>query len=219
MNCHEFWDHLPQKGHDITEEQAAHLAECPACTAEWAPHRALAAALHSIGEDWRKMEAPPRVETGLLAAFRSQTGFQVRRSFGRSWWTPVFAWASAAAATVALALVLIRGYQPAPVRPGTVAAPRHTVQPPTEVAFTVDADSDDDTSVLGEGFVRLPNTPRIGPNEDYNVVRVEVPGSAMIEAGISLGEDRAADTVLADVALGSDGTPRAVRLVPDGGTN
>jgi hypothetical protein len=80
------------------------------------------------------------------------------------------------------------------------------------------ADSEDDSAVYGEGFVRLPNAPRSEPNEDFNVVRVEVPGSAMIEAGISLGEDRARETVLADVALASDGTPRAVRLVSDGGT-
>jgi hypothetical protein len=87
-----------------------------------------------------------------------------------------------------------------------------------QVAST-DADADDDSSVFGEGFVRLPNAPRMEPNEDFNVVRVEVAGSAMIEAGISLSEDRAADTVLADVALASDGTPRAVRLVADGGSN
>jgi len=43
MNCQEFWDRLPQRGHDITEAQAAHLAECATCTAQWAPHRALAA--------------------------------------------------------------------------------------------------------------------------------------------------------------------------------
>jgi hypothetical protein len=58
---------------------------------------------------------------------------------------------------------------------------------------TLIVDPDDDAAVLGEGFVRLPNAPRIEPNEDYNVVRVEVPGSAMIEAGISLSEDRAAE--------------------------
>jgi hypothetical protein len=119
-----------------------------------------------------------------------------------------------AAATIALAVVLVRGYRPAPARPGTVAAPHRTVLPVAQMASA----EDDDTSALGEGFVRLPNAPRIEPNEDYNVVRVEVPGSAMIEAGISLGEDRAAETVVADVALAADGTPRAVRLVPDGGT-
>jgi len=214
MNCQEFWDHLPQRGHDITEAQAAHLAECPTCAAQWAPHRALAAGLHSMSEEWRQTEAPSRVETGLMSAFRSQTGYRVQRPLARSWWTPVVAWASVAAATIALVAVLVRDYRPAPARPGTVAAPHRTVLPVAEMASA----EDDDASALGEGFVRLPNAPRIEPNEDYNVVRVEVPGSAMIEAGISLGEDRAAETVLADVALAADGTPRAVRLVPDGGT-
>jgi hypothetical protein len=214
MNCQEFWDDLPRPGHEITQSQSAHLTECATCAAQWTPHRALAAGLHSIAEEWRQTEAPPRVEAGLMASFRAQAGYQVQRSFARSWWTPVVAWASAAAATIALAVVLVRGYQPAPAGPGRVAAPHRTVLPVAEMASA----EDDDTSALGEGFVRLPNAPRIESNEDYNVVRVEVPGSAMIAAGISLGEDRAAETVLADVALAADGTPRAVRLVPEGGT-
>lgn len=219
MNCHEFWDRLPQGGHDITEAQASHLAECAACAAQWGPHRALAAGLHSMAEEWRKLEAPAHVEEGLMAAFRSQGSFRIRRGLSRSWWTPVFAWASAAAATIALATVLVHGYQPAPVKPGTVAAPRHTPRSVVQVATTVtpDADSDDESAVLGEGFVRLPNALRIEPNEDYNVVRVEVPGSAMIAMGVSMSEDRASENVVADVALASDGTARAVRLVPDGG--
>jgi len=49
MNCQEFWDHLPQRGHDITEAQTAHLAECAICAAQWAPHRALAAGLQARG--------------------------------------------------------------------------------------------------------------------------------------------------------------------------
>jgi hypothetical protein len=40
----------------------------------------------------------------------------------------------------------------------------------------------------------------------------------MIAMGVSVGEDRATETVVADVALGPDGTARAVRLVSDGGT-
>ena len=229
MNCQEFWDHLSLQGQEITETQAAHLAACATCAAQWKQHGDLADWLRSCGEEWRQVEAPARVETGLMAAYRAQAGPRVRSSFSRppyskppyskQWWTPVFAWASAAAATVALATVLSRGYQPAPVRPGTVAAPSRTTQPKVQVAtVALQADSEDDSAVYGEGFVRLPNAPRSEPNEDFNVVRVEVPGSAMIEAGISLGEDRARETVLADVALASDGTPRAVRLVSDGGT-
>jgi len=220
MSCQEFWDNLPQRGRDITEEQAGHLAECGTCAAQWAPHRALAAGLHAMAEEWRKTEAPQRLEAGLTAAFRSQAGFQIRRSLRQSWWTPVFAWASAAAAMIALAGVLIRGYQPAPANPGTVAAPRRAPKSFVQMASlpAADPDSDDDSAVLGEGFVRLPNAPRIEPNEDYNVVRVEMPGSAMIAMGVSVSEDRAEETLLADVALASDGTARAVRLVSEGGT-
>ena len=221
MNCPEFWDQLPQRGSDITEAQSAHLAECSTCSAQWVPHQALAAALHSAGEEWRQAEAPSRVEMGLMAAFRAQQGSAARRSFSFPWWKPVFAWASAAAATIALASLLIHGSQPAPSTPRRVATPRRTSQPSVQVASATapDTDSDDESSVLGEGFVRLPNAPRIEPNEDFNVVRVELPSSAVIDAGISLSDDQTAGTVLADVALASDGTPRAVRVVNDGGSN
>jgi hypothetical protein len=221
MNCHDFWDNLPPSCRQLTAPQAEHLAVCAACATQWEPHRALAMGLHAMGQEWRKQEAPPRVEAGLTAAFRSQTAFQVRRSLHHSWWTPVFAWASAAAAMVALAVLTMHGSHPAPVKPGTVATPRRSVQSMVQTASAVlpgDADTDDAASVLGDGFVRLPNAPSIDPNEDFNVVRVEVPGSAIIAMGVSVSEERASETLLADVALGADGTARAVRLVPDSGT-
>jgi hypothetical protein len=219
MNCQEFWDHLPLRGADIKEAQAAHLAECANCAKQWAPHQALAASLHSLSAEFRHAEAPARVELGLMAAIRAQAGYRAKPSLVRSMWRPVLAWTSAAAATVALATVLVHGFQPSAATPGTGAAPRHPSRSTVQTASAVEVESDDESAVLGEGFVRLPNVPRIEANEDFNVVRVEVQGSAMIEAGISLSEDRAEDTVLADVALASDGTPRAVRLVPDGGSN
>ena len=219
MKCEEFWDSLPQRGGSLTGEQSDHLAECAACGGEWEPHRVLAETLQSLGQEWRTVEAPPRVEAGLLAAFRAQTGFEIRRALYRSWWTQVIAWASAAAAMIGLAVVLMHSYQ-SPSAPGTVASPRHLPVPVVQTASATqsDADADEDASVLGEGFVRLPNAPRIDPNEDFNVVRVEVPGSAMIAMGVSVDEDRASEKVVADVALGADGTARAVRLVSGNGT-
>jgi hypothetical protein len=218
MKCQQYWEDPPQRGHEITEEQAAHLAECANCATQWQAHQALASGLRSLGEEWRKLEAPGRVEAGLMSAFRLQAGFQVRRTVERSWWTPVLAWASAAAAMVALAAFLIRGYQPAPEKPGTVAAPHHTARPEVLVAAAVDADSEDESAILGEGFVRLPNAAPIDPNESFDVVHVEAQGSELIAMGVSLSEDRAAETLAADFALGADGTARAVRLAPDGGT-
>jgi hypothetical protein len=220
MNCQDFWCQFPQRGHDVSEQQSAHLAECPACAARWEPHRALAAGLHSMVEEWRRGEAPARVETGLTAAFRLQTRARPRQFKQHSWWTPVFAWAAAAAAMVALAFILVRGWQPGAMKHEDVAAPHRSAQFTPEVASVLvpSAETDDDSSVLGDGFVRLPNAARIGPNEDYNVVRFEVPGSTMIALGLAVSEERASETVLADVALGSDGMARAVRLVPEGGS-
>jgi hypothetical protein len=190
MNCQEFWDHLPQRGHDITEAQPAIWRNAPPAprngrrTGPWRP------GLHSMGEEWRKRKLRRAWKRGSWprSVRRRATGFDTH--WQRSWWTPVFGWASAAAAMVALAVVLIHGYQPAPAKP-TVAAPHHTVATHGANGRLTDADSDDESAVLGEGFVRLPNAPRIEPNEDFNVVRVEVPGSAMIAMGISISEDQA----------------------------
>jgi hypothetical protein len=59
----------------------------------------------------------------------------------------------------------------------------------------------------------LPNAARIEPNEDLNVVRVEVPRSAMIALGYAVSEDRASESVEAEVVLGPDGLARAVRFL------
>ena len=214
MNCQEFWNSLPRPGREISQEQTAHLAECSACAAEWEPHRALSAGLHTFSEEWRQQQAPDRVEVGLTAAFRMHAGPRTRRQAKPSVWRPVMAWASAAAAMIALAVVTIHGWQPSPsVRPNAVTAPQHPVQSAPLLAVA-DSDADDDSAVLGDGFVRLPNAPRLDPNEEYDVVQLAVPGSQVIAWGLPVSEDRARGRVVADVALGADGTMRAVRLLP-----
>jgi hypothetical protein len=64
-------------------------------------------------------------------------------------------------------------------------------------------------------FIPLPNADRLPQDEDLNVVRVEVPRSAMIALGYSVPEDRAAERVRADVVMGSDGLARAVRFLDE----
>ena len=59
----------------------------------------------------------------------------------------------------------------------------------------------------------MPNAARIEPNEDLNLVRVEVPRSAMIALGYAVSEDRASEPVEAEVVLGADGLARAVRFL------
>jgi hypothetical protein len=65
-----------------------------------------------------------------------------------------------------------------------------------------------------DGFIPLPNSAGVAADEDdVNLVRVEVPRSAMIALGIDVSADRAEELVEADVMLGSNGVARAVRFL------
>src|SRR5205823_6212390 len=52
-------------------------------------------------------------------------------------------------------------------------------------------------------------------SEDGDVVRLEVPRSAMIALGYDVSPDRAAERVEAEVTLGPDGQARAVRFLDE----
>jgi len=65
-----------------------------------------------------------------------------------------------------------------------------------------------------DGFIPLPNSAGAAADEeDVNLVRVEVPRSAMIALGLDVSADRAEELVEADVLLGSNGVARAVRFL------
>jgi hypothetical protein len=63
-----------------------------------------------------------------------------------------------------------------------------------------------------EGFLPLPGAAQLAPEDDVNMVRMELPRSAMMQVGIEVSPERAAETVRADVMVGSDGVARAVRF-------
>ncbi|HXS94251.1 MAG TPA: hypothetical protein VN736_06570 [Candidatus Limnocylindrales bacterium] len=200
MNCQEFWDTLPEPG---ASEGAAHLAECAECAARMDGQKHLASAMASLGTEWRREEAPGHLETAALAAFRSQTAFTRARAVRRAW-TPLLAWAAAAAFLIALSLMLVKPQaQPAAHRPsrsgGLQQAVLHT------------APLDDETSA--DGFIPLPNAQRVDSPDTMNVVRVELPRSAMLALGLPVAPDRVTELVEADVMLGPDGLARAVRFV------
>jgi anti-sigma factor RsiW len=193
MNCQEYWNTIPELG-DL--EGSAHLLECPACAARMSRHRELEAGFRAVAAGFRRVEAPPRVEARLRAAFRQQNGRESRVSRR---WIPVVTWAAAFAAMFALAAFLVRDRQPEAVRP--------PVQRTVELAMLQpQADSD--------GFIPLPNSTGVAADEDdTNLVRVEVPRSAMIALGLDVSADRAEELVEADVLLGSNGIARAVRFL------
>jgi hypothetical protein len=198
MNCQEFWNTIPELG-DC--EGSRHLSECPACAARMSRHRELQGGFRAVAAGFRRVEAPPRVEARLRSAFRRQTGNESSASSRR--WIPVVTWAAAFAAMFALAAFLVRERQPEAVRP--------PVQRTIELAML-------QPQTDYEGFIPLPNSAGLpagdaADGDDVNLVRVEVPRSAMIALGFDVSADRAEELVEADVMLGSNGIARAVRFL------
>ena len=206
MNCQEFWDRAPEDGSDAGLEWAAHRSACPACASAWAAERNLAAGLRQAAAEWRRLGAPARVETRLVSAFREQAGLLAPpRPHG---WIAALTWATAAIAVLGLAISLMR------VRAPQTASPK---PPPANAAILALVEPPDGSLEASEnGFLPLPNVEQLAPNEQGDVVRVEVPREAMLALGLEVSPERAAEPVEAEVMLGPDGVARAVRFL-DGG--
>ena len=177
MNCQEFWESYPELEHPA--EAGGHAAQCETCARLLAQQRALSAGLRATSIKWRETEAPERVEHGLVVAFRVHQG---RRERPKRIWLPVLTWASAAAVLVFLAVLTIRGTKP-------MVAPRHVAPSPVQWASATVAPAwaSDEDSNNGD-FIPLPNAEQVGENEDVNVVRVEVPRSAMLAVGLPVNQ-------------------------------
>ena len=211
MNCQEFWKGMPELARN--QDHLAHMRDCPGCARYWERQSALVAGLRAVAAEWSQVEAPARVEARLTAAFREHSGLgNARPGIGRQprMWLPVATWFAAAAAVVVVALVLLSNRQPQPLHRNLPAGFESSmVQAPVEL------DTGDDSPYNSEDFIPLPNAERIAPNEDVNLVRVEVPRSAMIALGYDVSADRASEPVQAEVVLGADGMARAVRFLDE----
>jgi hypothetical protein len=159
-----------------------------------------------VAAEWRWVEAPGRLESRLLAAFRGHAALPAVHSG----WLPALAWASAVAATVVLALVLAHTHRmPEHARPTRIHSSR------TQLAAVQPAETpaESDSATSENGFIPLPNAANLPPSEELDVVRLEVPRSAMTAVGYPVSPDRASELVEADVMVGFDGLARAVRFV------
>jgi hypothetical protein len=166
-------------------------------------------ALRRGAEEWNRMEAPARLEARLVSAFRAHTGLAGVRHPRP--WIGALTWATAAVAVLALALSMVRVREPqtAPRRMAGNAAILAAVQEFPDGAAGFESAS------LESGFVPLPNVEQLAPNEQGDLVTVEVPRSAMIALGFEVSPERAAETVQAEVMFGPDGVARAVRFLDE----
>jgi hypothetical protein len=209
MNCDQFRQRLNAFGAvESSAEILAHLESCSDCAALFQQRRRLEAGLKQIATTQGGWSAPPRVEAALLEEFRAQSRSQVVPAIPRAprpLWIRhrLSALAAAGALAAALALLLI-----SPLR-----HPAHIAAGSAALSQVVEADDD---SASDNGFVPLPyfaSAGEIANASEDDVVRVEMPRSALVNLGVPVNDDANSGTVEAELLLGEGGVPQAVRVL------
>ena len=172
-------------------------------------------ALRALADADAAKEASPQVEIRLRKAFRSR---RRRRVLGRA-----TVWMSAVAAVVAVFVFLHRSTVVAPlvrVVPKNAteqAQPRAVILPEpdrgqrtVQVRKSVRTRPVDSEEIVTDFFPLLDPAP---PFQRGQMLRIQVPASAMQMVGLPVHEDRLSDPVQADVLIGEEGLPRAIRFV------
>ena len=166
-------------------------------------------ALAALAENDRAREAPPDVEARLLAAFHARR---------RSGWR----WAAIAATAAALAGFLLlpnRGPKPAmSAVPAVLQAPEAARPAPVIAARnsrglvhkTAAAKPPQTREVVTDFFPLMNPAPSF---ERGQILRVQLPAAAMQTVGLPVREEYLGDLVQADVLVGEEGMPRAIRFV------
>lgn len=225
MNCEEFANIV----HELAREDARevlgdagavmarfHAETCETCAARLAAARSLALALGEAAEDSGRWGVPAAVGESLASAFREhhrsleRARFRTRRL--RLRWAEWMALAAAAAALVILgAWNFSRGHgigqkanaQVIALNPsGSGANAPEQTNEPVEMAAADDSD-----------FVPVPFGESFSADDPGLVVRVSLTRSALGSLGYPVDEMNGGDVVQADLLVGEDGLPRAVRLV------
>jgi hypothetical protein len=203
MTCLEFWNTMPELRRPFGPGSpgAEHVRACDGCARLLEQHRTLSGALRSAQDGWRQDGAPRRVEERLTAAFRSYHG--VLAGSRQPLWVPALTFAAAAAVMVVLAIFLIQGRQPEPPARRSPSG-MHLANRESPERVTSE-----------DGFIQLPHALYLEASDEVDLVRLEMPRSAMMALGISVSAERADERVQAEVKVGADGVARAVRFLEE----
>ena len=210
---------------DVNLREAAldHAARCGNCADRMTEAAILAEASETSSGSLRELQTPPRVEAALLAAFRNH--------HRRAAWRRTFEW-TAVGAVAAMAIVFLWTVA-GPSRGQSSPLPRKDVSSQsvgpldarlptsseaaeiTPVAETEEVSAATGETLATENFVALPYTEQIGPEDLGIVVHVQLTRASLAELGYPVTEapDPDEELISADVLVGEDGWPRAVRLV------
>jgi hypothetical protein len=224
----------------------AHIAECPACADRLAEQQALTAAVRATAKSLRDEAASAHIEQSLRAAFRKQTSAaptfsRSTYSPARKWQWPKLA----AAAAIVLLFLLAgairqwslagRNQKTATVQPSPPVtkeneklpeslmptdrperkAPRQVASERRRTGPLVRRGATSSEEAVTE-FIALASENQLVPLESGQVLRVELSTSTLISMGLRVTAEDVSKPVLADLLVGQDGVPRAIRFVRSG---
>ena len=242
MNCQKFESVVSElaRGQMMAAEQRAealaHSDVCDYCAARLGDEQMLTLGLQSLAGEMESLEAPGEVEAKLLEAFRTRPAFKKSvpiRVNPRYWIAAV-----AAMLLIAISLVVFSWTRRPTANPG-LAAKQEEPQP-KQVAQDIEkpaalespqpvkrkrnrplssrrADTasvaNHVTKEIATDFIPLTYMGPASLQEGGQIIRVQLPRSALANFGLPVNMDRYNEKVKADVIYGVDGMARAIRFV------
>jgi hypothetical protein len=185
-------------------ELRAHLAVCAGCRERWDAESQLTAQLGIIRTGTAALRSSDQRRKSLLQDFSRLHRHKA---------VPSWAWALGAAAALLLAVFLghAAGKRTRPtIRPETVRSERTVLY---EASFS--NLSSDASALSTDDFIAVPYTPPLAPGEMVRVVHADLDPDALASMGVEV-DPSWAGKLPADVVVGEDGLPRAVRIADNG---
>lgn len=189
VECREWAEELiecARRGGGPSESLVAHLAVCPHCRERWNAERVLSLAVGRLRLALVVERSPESRRGELMEAF--SVAMRPRRRLRWAW--------SAAAAAVVFAAAWFPAHH--------AAAPDRRANEEVVTAGSVDTDEE-------SGFIPVPYSPPPAVGESIAIVQRELDGAELARMGINL-PFADGDNFDAEIVLGEDGVPRAVRL-------
>jgi hypothetical protein len=218
------------RGQDVGRGTAAavetHVAHCRTCAARLERERELSIGLRVLASQSATNAVSGDLERALLDAFRQRQSRTVHQ--GVSAWIPR---AVAAVALVGVGLWLLQpgGENPIVAEPEPVRTVQSAAPPPgAEATLRADPTASPVEAtkrpnrpqrprpsgfVTAEGFVMLPAAANLPAFESGEIVRMELPVTALPAYGLEIAPETRRSAVEADLLVGQDGQARAIRLV------
>ena len=225
LSCEQFHDlvhalvRLELLDTELREQAFAHARICVDCDSLLAETRTLADASDAILQSTGRLEAPLFVETGLLVAFREQHAKSHNRKRMANF--------AAVAAAACLLVAGLAGYvelSRTASRKNQGAGNSQASQTRQDASAAAQSfsgsgvalpeaknDSANDADQLAN-FVPVPFADESTPDDPGVIVRVQLTRAALGKLGYQVEKGKGKELVQADVLVGEDGWPRAVRL-------